>query len=65
MSYRSKHLPFYTMLVGALLLSVGFNFLQNNRIKYLEKHRNHVWVTDLEYEKIKQEIERLDKNRGE
>ena len=53
------------MLVGALLLSVGFNFLQNNRIKYLEKHRNHVWVTDLEYEKIKQEIERLDKNRGE
>jgi hypothetical protein len=53
------------MLVGALLMSVGFNVLQLNRIKYLEKHRTHGWVTDIEYEKIKQEIERLDQNKGE
>ena len=62
MIHRSKHLSVYVVLIGTLLFSVGFNILQYQRIKSLEHLSSNSWVTDVEYQKIKQEIERLEKN---
>jgi hypothetical protein len=41
---------------------LGFNIVQHKRIKSLEHLSGNSWVTDVEYQKIKQEIERLEKN---
>jgi len=62
MIYRSKHLSVYVLLIRALLFSVGFNIVQHKRIKSLEHSSHNGWVTDVEYQQIKQEIERLEKN---
>jgi hypothetical protein len=62
MIHRSKHLSVYVILIGTLLFSLGFNIVQHKRIKSLEHLSGNSWVTDVEYQKIKQEIERLEKN---
>ena len=60
MTHRSKHMPFYCILVGGLLISVGFNILQYNRIKALEAMTVQNWLSVQEYEMIQREINRLD-----
>jgi hypothetical protein len=39
MTNRSKHSPYYVILCGFLGMSVGFNFIQYEEIKLLEKEK--------------------------
>jgi len=39
MTHRSKHMPYYLILIGFLGMSVGFNLVQNYEIKLLEKEK--------------------------
>ncbi len=39
MTNRSKHLPYYTVIIGLLSISIGFNILQYEEIKLLEKEK--------------------------
>jgi len=39
MTNRSKHLPYYTFIIGLLSISIGFNILQYEEIKLLEKEK--------------------------
>jgi hypothetical protein len=39
MTNRSKHMPYYIILCGFLGMSVGFNFIQYEEIKLLEKEK--------------------------
>ena len=39
MTNRSKHLPYYTFIIGFLSISIGFNILQYEEIKLLEKEK--------------------------
>lgn len=60
MLYRSKHMSCYCLLVGGLLFSLGFNFIQYYRIQKLESYTVQNWLSVPEYEIIKTEIERLE-----
>ena len=39
MTNRSKHLPYYVFLCGLLSMSVGFNFVQYEEIKFLKQEK--------------------------
>jgi hypothetical protein len=62
---RSKHLPVYTMLVGLMLLSVGFNFFLYGRILILQdfiKETNY-WVSVQELDMFEKELLRLENTK--
>lgn len=62
MNYRSKHLPIYTMLIGLLLVSIGFNILLYGRIIILQEFLkvSNPWVSEKEFKLFKQELFRLE-----
>ncbi len=39
MTNRSKHLPYYTFIIGLLSLSFGFNLVQYEEIKLLRQEK--------------------------
>lgn len=61
MIYRSNYLTLFVVLFGALLLSAGFNVHLYQKVQSLENNlQANSWVSPLEFEKIKQELFRLD-----
>lgn len=67
MTNRSKHLPFYTILIGLMLLSVGFNILFYGRILILQDFikATNPWVSVQEFNMFKRELLRLEKTKYE
>jgi len=65
MSNRSKHLPFYTFLIGLLTLSIGINILFYNRILILQDFifGTNPWISVDQYNLIEKEIQRLDNEK--
>jgi hypothetical protein len=65
MIYRSKHLPWYTFLVGLLFLSVSFNYLLYTKIKTLNSYISCVnpWMSVEQFISIQQEIHSLENER--
>ena len=39
MTNRSKHLPYYLMIIGLLSMSIGFNLIQYEKIKSLRQEK--------------------------
>jgi Tfp pilus assembly protein PilO len=61
MTYRKKELTFFVILAGCLLLSLGYNWHLSRVIQRLENTiQRNSWVTPLEYQKIVEEIKRLE-----
>jgi Tfp pilus assembly protein PilO len=61
MIHRKKELTFFVILVGCLLLSLGYNWHLSWCIQRLENAiQRNSWVTPLEYQKIVEEIKRLE-----
>jgi Tfp pilus assembly protein PilO len=61
MIYRKKELTFFVILAGCLLLSLGYNWHLSRVIQRLENTiQRNSWVTPLEYQKIVEEIKRLE-----
>ncbi len=60
MSNRSFHMPYYCLLVGLLLMSVGYNIILYNRIDQLKIQNSPSWITSQEMQLIEQEIRRLE-----
>jgi hypothetical protein len=48
MNNRSKHMPYYVIIIGFLLMSLGFNFIQYEEIFLLRKE-NKVYSIFFEY----------------
>ena len=65
MTCRSKHLSIYTFLVGMLLFSIGMNIIFYNRILILQDFITgcNPWVTEDEFDRFRQEIDRLDNEK--
>lgn len=63
---RSNNLTYFTVCIGCLLLSIGYNIYLSERIRDLENtiHCNR-WVSPFDYEQIKNELLRLDKVKYE
>ena len=62
MTNRSNHLASYTFLVGLLILSFSFNVHLYNRLRKLE-FDSVLWrcgTSQMEFQQIKNEIERLE-----
>lgn len=61
MTHRKKELTFFVILAGCLLLSLGYNWHLSRVIQRLENTiQRDSWVTPLEYQKIVEEIKRLE-----
>jgi hypothetical protein len=61
MTNRIKNLPLFVFLVGGLFFSAGYNFYQAQRIKDLENTiASNGFLDPFNYEKIKEEITRLE-----
>jgi hypothetical protein len=61
MIHRKKELTFFVILAGCLLLSLGYNWHLSRVIQRLENTiQRNSWVTPLEYQKIVEEIKRLE-----
>jgi Tfp pilus assembly protein PilO len=61
MIHRKKELTFFIILAGCLLLSLGYNWHLSRAIQRLENTiQRYSWVTPLEYQKIVEEIKRLE-----
>jgi Tfp pilus assembly protein PilO len=61
MMHRKKELTFFVILAGCLLLSLGYNWHLSRVIQRLENTiQRDSWVTPLEYQKIVEEIKRLE-----
>jgi Tfp pilus assembly protein PilO len=61
MIHRRKELTFFVILAGCLLLSLGYNWHLSRVIQRLENTiQRDSWVTPLEYQKIVEEIKRLE-----
>ena len=54
MTHKSKHMPYYLILIGFLGMSVGFNLVQNYEIKLLEKEKK-IYKVFFEYLYLKLE----------
>lgn len=67
MNYRSKHLPIYTMLIGLMLVSIGFNILFYGRILILQEFMKatNPWVSENEFDLFKKELSRLESKKYE
>lgn len=63
MTHRSFHLPIYTMLVGLLITSTGFNILAFNHLRETTQivNKSKSPVSDQELHKMIKEVERLSK----
>jgi hypothetical protein len=55
MSHRSKHLPYYLVIISLLFLSLGFNLVQYEEIKLLKKEKT-MYRVFFEYLYLKLEI---------
>jgi Tfp pilus assembly protein PilO len=61
MMHRKKELTFFVILAGCLLLSLGYNWHLSRVIQRLENTiQRYSLVTPLEYQKIVEEIKRLE-----
>jgi len=61
MIHRKQELTFFVILIGCLLLSLGYNWHLSRCIQRLENTiQRNSWVTPLEYQKIVEEIKRLE-----
>jgi Tfp pilus assembly protein PilO len=61
MIHRKKELTFFVILAGCLLLSLGYNWHLSRVIQRLENTiQRYSLVTPLEYQKIVEEIKRLE-----
>lgn len=60
MMYRSKHLPYYVFLLGIILLSTGFNIIQNQEIKVL---REQTIMYRVLFEYLYFKLENIEKNK--
>jgi len=66
MIHRKKELTFFVILAGCLLVSLGYNWHLSQSVQRLESsiQRNR-WVTPLEYQRIVEEIKRLENTKYE
>lgn len=62
---RSKHITIYSLLIGILFLSIGFNFMFYHRLVILQEFikTTNPWVTNSELNLIEQEINRLENTK--
>lgn len=61
MTNRSKNLPIYILLIGALVFSVSYNIYQAQKIETLENTITcNSFLDPFDYNKIKEEIMRLE-----
>lgn len=61
MIYRSNYLTLFVVMLGALLFSIGFNAHLYQKVQSLENTlQANSFVSPLEYQKIKEELLRLD-----
>ncbi len=62
MTHRSKHLTYYTILIGLLLISFGANFILYNRILIYQDFivGQNRWITPEQFIDIENEIKRLE-----
>lgn len=63
MTHRSFHLPIYTMLIGLLITSIGFNILAFNHIRETQQiaNKSNCPVSDQELHNMMEEVKRLSK----
>lgn len=59
---RSKHLPVYSILIGLLMVSVGFNIIFYHRISNLQDFIKGLnpWISVEHFDLMKTEINRLE-----
>lgn len=66
MTYRKKELTFFVVLIGCLLLSLGYNW---HLIQCVQRLENSIicnrWLSPLEYQKITEELKRLENTKYE
>lgn len=66
MIHRKKELTVYVILVGCLLLSLGYNWHLSQRLQHLENNtQRDRWLTESEYKQIVEEINRLQNTKYE
>ena len=65
MQHRSKHLPIYTMLIGLLSISFGYNLILNHRLNKANEfiRAMNPWISVYEYNLLTKEIERLESDK--
>jgi len=65
MQYRSKHLPIYTILIGLLSVSFGYNIILNYRLNKSNEFISAVnpWVSLYEYNLLTKEIKKLESEK--
>jgi hypothetical protein len=65
MNNRSIHLTLYSIIIGCLLFSIGTNIFLYNRILILQDFLigANTWITKDQFNIIKEEIERLEKEK--
>jgi hypothetical protein len=66
MKYRSKHLPVYTILIGFLLMSFGYNLILYHRLSKANEFIDAMnpWMSVYEYNLLTKEIDRLDSDKS-
>jgi Tfp pilus assembly protein PilO len=66
MIHRKKESTFFVILVGLLLISLGYNWHLTQCIQRLENSiQCNRWLTPLEYQKITEELKRLENTKYE
>jgi len=64
MIYRKPQLTLFVILVGCLLLSLGYNWHLTQCVQKLENSiQCNRWLTPLEYQKITEELKRLENTK--
>lgn len=63
MTHRSFHLPIYTMLIGLLTISIGFNIIAFNHFREIQiANKSNSPVSDQELHRMMEEVKRLSKS---
>ncbi len=65
MQHRSQHLPIYTILIGLLSVSFGYNLILYHRLTQANEfiRAMNPWVSVYEYNLITKEIEKLESEK--
>jgi hypothetical protein len=65
MQHRSRHLPVYTILIGLLLMSVGYSFILYHRLSKANEFISAMnpWLSVYEYNLLTKEIDRLESEK--
>ena len=65
MQHRSKHLPIYTILIGLLLVSLGYNLILHHRLTKATEFIGAInpWISPYDYSLITKEIEKSESEK--